>query len=152
MARLYRVILPVADIERARTFYSPVLGSPGTRVSPGRHYFDCEGTILACFDPRADGDGYEPTPNPEPIYFSVSDLRATYEVCREAGARFSEETPHGVEPLGQIAKRPWGEESFYVTDPFGNQLCFVARGSEFTGCSLPAGRCSRAGSREESAQ
>ncbi len=40
-----------------------VLGVAGERVSPGRHYFDCEGVILACFDPRADGDGMLfPTP------------------------------------------------------------------------------------------
>ena len=36
-------------------------------------------------------------------------------------------------PLGQIAKRPWGEESFYVSDPFGNPLCFVAADTVFTG-------------------
>lgn len=51
MPHLYRVILPVSDI-------------------------DCEGTILACFDPKTDGDGYTAKPNPEPLYFSVSDLRS----------------------------------------------------------------------------
>ena len=71
MARLYRVILPVTDIEAARGFYESVLGAPGERVSPGRHYFDCEGTILACFDPQADGDGYVAKPNPEPLYLAV---------------------------------------------------------------------------------
>ena len=39
MAHLYRVILPVSEIEAATSFYSTVLGSPGTRISPGRHYF-----------------------------------------------------------------------------------------------------------------
>jgi catechol 2,3-dioxygenase-like lactoylglutathione lyase family enzyme len=68
MARLYRVLVPVSDIEAARRFYEPVLGAPGKRVSPGRHYFDCEGTILACSDPQADGDGYAAKPNPEPLY------------------------------------------------------------------------------------
>lgn len=57
MARLYRVIVPVVGIEASASFYAAVLGEPGRRVSPGRHYFDCEGTILACFDPEADGDG-----------------------------------------------------------------------------------------------
>jgi catechol 2,3-dioxygenase-like lactoylglutathione lyase family enzyme len=57
VAHLYRVLVPVTDIERAQAFYSSVLGASGRRVSPGRHYFDCEGTILACFDPSADGDG-----------------------------------------------------------------------------------------------
>jgi catechol 2,3-dioxygenase-like lactoylglutathione lyase family enzyme len=133
MAHLYRVILPVSDVERCAAFYAAVLGSLGRRVSPGRHYFDCEGTILACFDPEADGDGYAAKPNPEPLYFAVSDLRSTYEACRAPGARFASESPPGVGPLGEIAKRPWGEESFYASDPFGNPVCFVSRASVFTG-------------------
>jgi catechol 2,3-dioxygenase-like lactoylglutathione lyase family enzyme len=133
MAHLYRVLVPVSDIEAAKRFYESVLGVAGKRVSPGRHYFDCEGTILACFDPRADGDGRDARPNPEPLYLAVSDLRTAYAACRRAGARFSGESPPGVGPLGEIAKRPWGEESFYVTDPFGNELCFVSSDTVFTG-------------------
>jgi catechol 2,3-dioxygenase-like lactoylglutathione lyase family enzyme len=133
LARLYRIILPVSDLEHAERFYSSVLGSPGRRVSPGRHYFDCEGTILVCFDPLADGDGYPARPLPEPLYFAVSDLRGTFEACRAAGAAFSPSSPPGVGPLGEIARRPWGEESFYATDPFGNPLCFVSRASVFVG-------------------
>jgi len=133
MARLYRVIVPVGDIDRARAFYGTVLGAPGRSVSPGRHYFDCDGTILACFDPRADGDGREAVPNPEPIYLAVPDLEACHAACREAGARFASGSPPGVGPLGEIARRPWGEVSFYVSDPFGNPLCFVAADSVFAG-------------------
>jgi catechol 2,3-dioxygenase-like lactoylglutathione lyase family enzyme len=127
MAHLYRVILPVSDIERAAGFYAAVLGSPGRRVSPGRHYFECEGTILACFDPQADGDGYRANPNPEPLYFAVTDLPSAYEACKRAGAVFATASPPGVGPLGEITKRPWGEESFYATDP-SEPLCFVAPG------------------------
>lgn len=133
MAHLYRVILPVTNIDSAEAFYSAILAEPGKRVSPGRHYFDCGGTILACFDPKADGDDRPATPNPEPIYFSVSDLGATYEACRHAGATFAEGSPPDVGPLGEITKRPWGEESFYIADPFGNRLCFVANESVFLG-------------------
>jgi len=43
---LFRVILPVSDIEAASDFYTQVLGMSGIRVSGGRHYFDCGGTIL----------------------------------------------------------------------------------------------------------
>jgi len=133
MARLFRVLVGVSDIEAAARFYAEVLGSPGRRVSPGRHYFDCEGTVLACFDPRADGDGHDAAPDPEPLYLAVADLTATREACRRAGARFADGAPPGVGPLGEIAVRPWGEESFYAFDPFGNGLCFVRRGTEFTG-------------------
>jgi catechol 2,3-dioxygenase-like lactoylglutathione lyase family enzyme len=133
MAHLFRVILPVSDIERAAAFYGRVLGEPGRRVSPGRHYFACEGTILACFDPMADGDGYAAKPSPEPLYFAVDDLRATYAACAESGAHFAEGAPPGVGPLGEIARRPWGEESFYASDPFGNSICFVSRATAFAG-------------------
>jgi hypothetical protein len=34
---------------------------------------------------------------------------------------------------GQIGVRPWGERSFYATDPFGNLLCFVDGETLFTG-------------------
>jgi catechol 2,3-dioxygenase-like lactoylglutathione lyase family enzyme len=70
---------------------------------------------------------------PAGLYFAVSDLRATFEACRGAGAQLASGSPPGVGPLGQIAKRPWGEESFYASDPFGNPLCFVTRESVFTG-------------------
>jgi catechol 2,3-dioxygenase-like lactoylglutathione lyase family enzyme len=133
MVHLFRVLVPVSDIESARAFYADVLGAPGVRVSPGRHYFDCEGSVLACIDPRAEGDGYDATPNPEPLYLAVGDLEATYEACRRAGARFAEGAPPEVGPLGRIARRPWGELSFYVSDPFGNPLCFVSRDSVFKG-------------------
>jgi len=133
MAKLFRVILPVTDVDRATRFYERVLGQPGIRVSPGRHYFDCEGTILACFDPKADGDGYDATPLPEPIYLAVDDLEATFRRATEAGAVFPRKTVPGVGPLGEIADRPWGERSFYAADPFGNRLCFVGRSSVFRG-------------------
>jgi predicted enzyme related to lactoylglutathione lyase len=120
---LYRVIVPVADIESAAAFYRSVLEQPGVRVSPGRHYFGCGGTILACFDPRADGDPWDATPNPDHVYFAVSNLEACYQ--RVAGA------PGSV--IGQpIQTQPWGERSFYCTDPFGNKLCFVDDRTLFT--------------------
>jgi catechol 2,3-dioxygenase-like lactoylglutathione lyase family enzyme len=130
---LFRVIVPVSDIERAALFYSALLGAAGSRVSPGRHYFECEGTILACYDPQADGDGRDAKPLPEPIYFAVDDLEAIYDKCRDSGASFSSAVVPGAGPLGRIARRPWGERSFYAADPFGNPLCFVSRDSVFTG-------------------
>ena len=130
--RLFRVIVPVADVERATTFYSIVLGTEGMRVSNGRHYFDCGGTVLACFDPRADGDDFDPRPNPEWLYFAVSDIDATYRACKRAGAEFAPGDVHG-DPAAEIAVRPWGEKSFYVHDPFGNKLCFVDRKTAYFG-------------------
>jgi len=123
-ARLFRVILPVSSIDNAATFYSAVLEQPGIRISPGRHYFGCGSVILACFDPRADGDDWDPTPNPDHVYFAVGDLDEYYQrVSRQPGGSI----------LQPIETQPWGERSFYCADPFGNKLCFVDERTVFTG-------------------
>ncbi len=122
--RLFRVIMPVSDIHRAADFYGKVLGIPGRRISPGRHYFDCGGTILASFDPKADGDPFDSKPNPETIYFAVPDLETVYERAHTAG---------GQEIEDAIRTRPWRERSFYAKDPFGNRICFVDDKTLFTG-------------------
>jgi predicted enzyme related to lactoylglutathione lyase len=126
MATLYRVILPVGDIELAASFYATLFGSAGARVSPGRHYFDCGGTILACYDPAADGDGagdgWRHHPN-QYLYFSVADLEESVQRVREGGGTIDEE----------IATMPWGERIFYAKDPFGNPIAFVDEKTVFRG-------------------
>lgn len=134
MAKLYRVIIPVSDIDTAQQFYSQIFDDAGSRVSPGRHYFDCEGTILACYDPGADGDAHAARPNPDHVYLAVDDLDDCYARCRAALANFDSDRSHGDGTvLGEIAKRPWGELSFYIHDPFGNPICFVDRTTVFVG-------------------
>jgi uncharacterized glyoxalase superfamily protein PhnB len=121
--RLFRVIVPVSDVNRAARFYETVLGVAGKRVSPGRHYFECGGTILACFDPRADGDNFDAKPNPDHLYFAVADLESVFERAGRAGCAQIDVA---------IKKQPWGERSFYCQDPFGNPLCFVDERTCFT--------------------
>jgi len=123
MARLFRVILPVSDIDNAANFYGKLLEQAGRRVSPGRHYFDCGGVILACFDLRRE-DGYDAKPNPEHIYFAVPDLPAVLDRARSLNCREIDPEP---------MTRPWGETSFYFIDPFGNPICFVDEKTVFTG-------------------
>ncbi len=125
--RLFRVIVPVGDIERATRFYQALLADAGRRVSSGRHYFDCGGTILACCDPRADGDDFDARANQEPHYFAAEHLEDLWERARAATAE------GGGRVDDRIEMRPWGERSFYMTDPFGNPLCFVDAGTVFTG-------------------
>lgn len=125
--RLFRVILPVHDIAQAATFYAAVLGEPGRRVSPGRHYFGGqEGAILACYQPGADGDdpgeGWRQHAN-QFVYFAVEDLEGARSACEAAGAT----------DLTPIRKMPWGETLFWAKDPFGNPISFVLAGTEFTG-------------------
>jgi predicted enzyme related to lactoylglutathione lyase len=127
MPRLFRVILPVSDIDRAAVVYADLLGISGTRVSGGRHYFDCGGTILACYDAAADGDGpVEPTryQTGQYLYFAVPDVDATHAAAVRLG--------FAVEQAG-VQSMPWGERVFWATDPFGNPVSFVAEGTVFTG-------------------
>jgi catechol 2,3-dioxygenase-like lactoylglutathione lyase family enzyme len=124
MVRLYRVILPVSDIEAAARFYQELLGQHGKRVSPGRHYFDCDGTILACFDPRADGDDFDATPNPDHVYFAVEDVDSVFMRAQSLNCRQMDE---------RVKTQPWGERCFYAKDPFGNPICFVDDRTVFTG-------------------
>jgi catechol 2,3-dioxygenase-like lactoylglutathione lyase family enzyme len=123
--RIFRVILPVGDIERAAQFYTELLGIEGERVSPGRHYFHTGDVILAVVDPRADGDERDARPNQDHIYLAVRNLEPFHARATKLGA-LSEE-------MGAIEKRPWGERSFYAQDPFGNPLCFVDDTTLFTG-------------------
>ncbi|HLE56231.1 MAG TPA: VOC family protein [Rhodothermia bacterium] len=126
MPKLYRVILPVMDIEDAAAFYGHVLDLPGERVSPGRHYFDCDGTILACYDPVADGDDTAPAWRHhfnQYIYFAVEDLSDVRERVHRAGGT----------SVTEITSMPWGERLFYALDPFGNPISFVEDSTAFTG-------------------
>jgi len=126
LPRLYRVILPVSDIEVAARFYGRVFESRGERVSPGRHYFDCGGVILACYDPVADGDplgeGWMHHEN-QYLYFSVSDLDVVRSRIEKAGGR----------NLTEIEDMPWGERMFYALDPLGSRISFVDQSTMFTG-------------------
>ena len=130
--RIFRIIVPVADLEKASAYYTALLGLEGQRVSPGRHYFDSGGVILALYNPGADGDRQPVRPLPEHLYFAVGDLEAVFRRAQSLGG-LSTETGDGGLPMGKIAVRPWGERSFYMTDPFGNPLCFVDEKTVFTG-------------------
>ena len=130
--RFYRMIMPVDDLDRAAKFYATLLEQEGMRISPGRHYFGCGGAVLALYNPAADGDSTTPRPNFEHVYFAVSDLDAIYQRAERAGG-LSTQIGDGNLPMGKIARRPWGERSFYMHDPFGNPLCFVDEASVFTG-------------------
>lgn len=123
---LYRVILPVSDIDAAASFYSHIFQDPGERVSPGRHYFDCGGVILACYSPSADGDdlgsGWS-FHESQYLYFSVPDLEVIRGRIEEAGGH----------NLTEIESMPWGETMFYATDPLGSRLSFTRSDTLFTG-------------------
>jgi catechol 2,3-dioxygenase-like lactoylglutathione lyase family enzyme len=129
---LFRVIIPAGDLETSVRFYSTLLDQPGMRVSGGRHYFRCAGVTLAVYSPTGDSDTTPPRSNFGHVYLSTADLEGCYKRAQSAGG-LSRETGDGGLPMGVIAKRPWGERSFYLDDPFGNPLCFVDSSTVFTG-------------------
>lgn len=124
--RLYRVIVPVHDIESTVSFYGSLLGIAGERVSPGRHYFDLGGTILAVYDPGADGDTVEEWrhhPN-QYIYIAMDDVDAAFRLAGKLGAVIESE---------RVESMPWGERLFYMRDPAGNPVCLVDADTLFLG-------------------
>ena len=120
--RLFRVILPVRDIEAAASFYAHVLGTPGNRVSGGRHYFDCARDASS----RATTPSRTAIPSrwartPSTSISAPIDLEGTRERAEIAGGR----------DVTDIEVQPWGERSFYAHDPFENPICFVGRENAF---------------------
>lgn len=120
--RLFRVVVPVTDIDAAAGWYGAALGMAGARAAPNRHYFDCGGTILALRVMSMDPASVAFRPNPDRLYLSVDDLEAAHQRMRLAGCA----------DLSPIEVQPWGERSFYGHDPDGNPLCIVQAGTEFT--------------------
>ncbi len=73
---LYRMDLPVSDLEQAESFYRKLLSIPNRRVSPSLHHFDCGGMILTCSD--ADPNQESGNSAPRAIYFAVEDLETRF--------------------------------------------------------------------------
>ena len=127
---LFRIILQVSDLDKAAQFYASLLADEGRRIPrASRHYFDCGPVILALVDVTAGGEAAKPLP--DHIYFAVNNLEDVHARASELGC-LSTDGVHGAS-AGEIVKRPWGELSFYVEDPWGNGLCFVDETTLFTG-------------------
>ena len=74
--KLFRVTVEVADLDTAAALYSELLGIDGDRHPGARHYFDCDGVILAVID--VSQGGLMPTPGPKSLYFAVDDIDAVH--------------------------------------------------------------------------
>ena len=128
IATLFRVTVEVGDLDAATSLYRELLGGEGVRHRGSRHYFDCGGTIVALLDVSA--GGLTPTPGPKSLYFAVDDVVAAHERASRLGVLAPYQV-HG-EPAAEVIERPWGERSFYVVDPWGNDLCFCQDGTLYT--------------------
>ncbi len=134
IANLATVVLPVRGLGRADAVYEELLGLDADVTVPGRHSFYCDGCALTLVNTveHARQHDLEPPafePNPELVYFAVSDLDAVWERAQKLPME-----PLEDDDVGQgIAHRPWGERSFYARDPSGNPVCFVDDTTLFTG-------------------
>jgi catechol 2,3-dioxygenase-like lactoylglutathione lyase family enzyme len=123
--RAFRIAVPASDLDRSRAFYELVLAIDADDTVPSRLYFHCDGFILALIDWAVENHG-EPSavrPFPDHLYFATDDLEAASERAAAAGADIN----------SPIEQRPWGERSFYCTDPDGHPLCFVDSDTLFLG-------------------
>jgi catechol 2,3-dioxygenase-like lactoylglutathione lyase family enzyme len=125
---LFRVTLEVGDLESATRLYGDLFGQDGQRHPGARHYFDCGGVIVAVLDvPRG---GMPPTPGSKSLFFAVDDVDEVHARAERLGVLAPYDV-HG-EPGGAVIVRPWGERSFYIVDPWGNDLCFCEDGTLYT--------------------
>jgi uncharacterized glyoxalase superfamily protein PhnB len=118
--RAFRIAVPVSDLGRSRAFYERVLGVDADETVPSRLYFHGGDFIVALIDRSADGRVH---PLPDSLYFATGELDDVYERAVATGARITM----------PIEVRPWGERSFFCTDPDGHPLCFVDDTTLFLG-------------------
>lgn len=121
---VFRIFVPVPDLEAAIGFYRQLFGAEGRTIRGGRHYFDCGPVILAIVENAG-------PPIADHLYFSVPDLETMHTRAQELEC-LEQTDVHGA-PAADMVVRPWGERSFYARDPYGNGLCFVDETTLFTG-------------------
>lgn len=98
--------LHVKDVERARDFYARIPGVELERHQPDEFaLFRIGDRWLGLLLAREPGFHIE---------FAVADLDEAYARLRKSG----------IEPRGRPRQRGWGERTFVVVDPDGNQLEF----------------------------
>ena len=93
-------------------------------ASPGRHYFGCGQCILACFDPRADGDPWDAKPNPDHICFAVDEVEEYFRRVKGSTQRLH---------LAAHRDAALGREELLLQRPVRQQTLFGCRGDEFHG-------------------
>ena len=111
-----QIAIPVADLERAVTFYRDVLGMQFLfQAPPGLAFFDCGGVRLM-LDVPAKG---QPNQYSSIIYYKVEDLPSAVEALKARGVSFEQEPE-------LVAKMPDHELWMaFLKDPDGNLLALM---------------------------
>ena len=125
---LFRVTLEVGDLEIGAQLYADLFGQDGKRHPGARHYFDCGAVTVAVLD--VSHGGMPPTPGPKSLVIAVDEVDGVHARAERLGVLAPYQV-HG-EPAGAVITRPWGERSFYIVDPWGNDLCFCENGTLYT--------------------
>ena len=137
IANLSSIVLPTVSLGRTGAFYEEILGLEADTFVPGRHFFFTESCVLTLVNPIEHARAHEQErrefrPNPDHVYFGVSDLDVTFERAQKLQMEpLANDASHDMGSGIQV--RPWGERSFYGCDPSGNPICFVDEATLFTG-------------------
>lgn len=106
-----QILVPVADVDRAASFYADVLGLPLLFRYPGNAFFDADGVRIYLAKPSEPGYA-----GPATIYFRVDDVGATFDGLVARGA--------AVREAPEIAHRDATYDLWlaFVSDPDGNNI------------------------------
>jgi lactoylglutathione lyase len=117
LQRLDYVVLIVADLERAATFYRQTLGLTLQHRAEKFVQFDVGGTRLGLYTREAMqetlGSKLEP-PSPSAPAFEIG-----FKVD-DCDAAFAELVRAGASVVTEPTTRPWGQRTAYLRDPDGN--------------------------------
>ncbi len=111
-----QIALPVTNIEQSVNYYRDQLGMKFLfKAPPNLAFFDCNGIRLMLDEPAKANAGKSSI-----IYFSVSDIQATFKSLSNNGVSFNQK-PH------LVAKMPDHElwMAFFL-DPDNNQLAIMS--------------------------
>ena len=111
-------MLPVKDIDRARTFYEGCLGlAPGGFKPDGKFVYSVGGSTLALF-PKPDGTKADHTA----ISFQVPDIAASIAALKGKGVVFENYDFPGLKTVDHVCVLG-AEKAAWFKDPEGNYLC-----------------------------
>jgi catechol 2,3-dioxygenase-like lactoylglutathione lyase family enzyme len=111
-------ILPVKDMDRARTFYEVALGMEALGGKPdGKFVYRCGGTEIALF-PKPEGTKAEHTA----LSFKVDDIAAAIAQLKARGVRFADYDFPGLKTEQHVCVLG-AEKAAWFEDTEGNILC-----------------------------
>ena len=117
--RAVAMMLPVTDVDRARTFYSESLGLDYTGTNDeGSAMFALEGGSTLLLLPRPDGTRSESTA----MSFEVDDINSEIKDLEDRGVVFEDYDLPDLKTVDHICE--FGtEKAAWFKDPDGNVLC-----------------------------